>query len=363
MTTPSVPIVTTSPDSARAAALKSQQQRAAEVGTFGEIIRQTQEKTAAKKKAAEEEKKKKNNNKNKNKNINNKNKEVKPLKLPKDYKWNLPPHQWSLPVTPKSMEPDLYEETGKWGSTNPIGDVPDKYRRGRLWWYYNTNATYNTATEKDKKQITGPDRRIGFQFMWNPDTFSTSVALNTEVTPHPADIFASVAGAFPSGETLSLQLRLDRTNDFACMRHLLKKDYNLSLASPSKDIAIFERMADYYKTGFASGSTAQETATKIRDLMEYGTVADLEYLYKAVNGPNWTSITGRDTGDIGYLSATLLRVDIGPLSYVGYINNLNVNHIAFAQDMTPIRTDVSIAMNLMASAGIASKNVAAAVAP
>lgn len=373
MTTPYLPILTTSPatnraatnaDAARAAAIAAQNKRTSEIGTAAEIYSQVQ--ADVKKRAAEAEAEKKRKNKSKNKSQNRKNAkdpEVKPLKLPKDYSWNLPPHLWSLPVRAKDVDPDLYVEPGKWGYANPPGEVPDKYRRGRIWWYFNTNNTYVDAKGNKKEQSTGPDRRIGFQFIWNPDTFSTSVALNTEITPHPADIFASVAGAFPSGETLSLQLRLDRTNDFACMRHLLQKEYDLRLDQKSGNTAIFERMAQYYQTGFATGKTAAETAEKIRDLMEYGTVADLEYLYKAVNGPNWKSITGRDTGDIGYLSATLLRVDIGPLSYVGYINNLNVTHIAFAQDMTPIRTDVSIAMNLMASAGIASTGKAAAIAP
>lgn len=360
MTPPSLPIETTSSDSDRASSVNQQQPRTFE---FEEDRRLSQRAADERKRqSAEQQKNKKNKNKN-NKNKNKKNKEVQPLKLPVDYDWNLPPHQWSLPVKPKTVHPDLYVEPGKWGYSNPPGEVPEKYRRGRIWWYYNANNTYVTADGTEKKQGTGKDRRIGFQFMWNPDSFSTSVALNTEITPHPADIFASVAGAFPSGETLSLQLRLDRTNDFACMKHLLQKEYDLQLDQRSGTAATFERMSEYYQTGFASETIASKISEKIVDLANYGTLADLEYLYKAVNGPDWKSITGRSTGDIGYLAATLLRVDIGPLSYVGYINNLNVTHIGFSQDMTPIRTDVSIAMNLMASAGIASTGKAAAVAP
>lgn len=364
MSLPSLPIATSSPDSARASAIAQQQQKANEVGTFGEVIRKTQQAVADRKtRAAEEKKREKNKSSNKGNKGNKGNKEVKPLKLPKEYDWNLPPHQWSLPVKPKSVYPDLYVEPGKWGYANPPGEVPEKYRRGRIWWYYNANNTYVTADGNKKTQGTGKDRRIGFQFMWNPDQFSTSVALNTEITPHPADIFASVAGAFPSGETLSLQLRLDRTNDFACMKHLLQKSFDLQLDQKSGDAATFERMSQFYKTGFFAEADASKMSEKILDLVNYGTVADLEYLYKAINGPDWKSITGRSTGDIGYLAATLLRVDIGPLSYVGYVNNLNVTHIGFAQDMTPIRTDVSIAMNLMASAGIASIDKAVAIAP
>jgi hypothetical protein len=67
----------------------------------------------------------------------------------------------------------------------------------------------------------------------------------------------------------------------------------------------------------------------------------------------WKNSLGRVTSDIGFLSATLVKIEIGPLDYVGYVNGIAVNHIAFTQDMKPIRTDVSITANLLASVGLA----------
>ena len=83
-------------------------------------------------------------------------------------------------------------------------------------------------------------------------------------------------------------------------------------------------------------------------------MSDIEYIYRAVNGDGWVNAVGRSTSDVGYLQASLLRIDIGPLSYIGYIMSLSVNHTAFNQDMTPIRSDVSISMNLMSSATLSS---------
>ena len=271
------------------------------------------------------------------------------------YKWNLPPHSWSLPLRPNQIEESMYGKT--------FGNAPETYRRGRMWWYANANNTYTTSDGAKKDSMTGDDRKYGFQFLWNPESFSTSVSLNTEVTPNPLDRFVGVAGAFPSGETISLSLRLDRTNDFACMRNLLDKQYSLNLFEASPNNAEFSKMATYYKSSFFKEASDSEVAKNIKNLMELGTIADIEYIYKAVNGPKWKSISGRETSDIGYLAATLLRIDIGPLSYVGYINSMTVNHIAFSQDMTPIRTDLQLSLNLMASAGIASDGTAAAVAP
>jgi hypothetical protein len=362
---PGLPVITTSADRARAAATKAAADKVADAKAakitqdllikklkkidpnYAAKVAAQRKKTAIEKaKAAAKAKKDKEKNK--------------PPTEPLQYRWNLPPHKWSLAVTPKQMHPDLYTDP----NNNGLGVVDERYRRGRIWWYANTKNTYNTGDGTAKEQVVGNKRKYGFQFMWNPETFSTSVALNTEITPTPADRFVGVAGAFPSGETISFTIRIDRTNDFACLRNLLKKNYakSLNLFSSAADNPVFEQMADFYSSGF-SLVEGEKMGTKIKELMELGTLADIEYIYKAVNGPGWKSISGRETSDIGYLSATLLRVDIGPASYVGYINSLTVNHISFSQDMTPIRTDVQVSMNLMASAGIASEGIAAPVAP
>jgi len=282
-------------------------------------------------------------------------KEQPPKNPSKDYKWNLPPHKWSMPIKPATVQPELYKGIDKF--------TPDEtYRRGRIWWYFNANNDYADGGD-GKKQLTGKERKYGFQFMWNPESYSTSVTLNTEITPHPTDRFAGVAGLFPSGESISFTLRLDRTNDFYCFRDLIKKQYGLGEFQSAGGAQAYENaMGNFYSGSFFS-SGSERMGTKIKDLMELGTIADLEYLFKAVNGPQWKNIIGRSTGDIGFLSATLMRVDIGPSSYVGYVNSLNINHIAFSQDMTPMRTDVQISMNLMASAGLAAAGTAAAIAP
>jgi hypothetical protein len=262
-----------------------------------------------------------------------------------DYQWNLPPHQWSLPTKPGTFNDEV----------NPLNDI-EQYRRGRLWWYASVDSVMEDASKTDPRS---PDRKYGFQFTWNPESYSTGVSLNTDTTPSVSDRFVGVAGAFPSGETISFNLRLDRTNDFACARNAIQKDYASLPTFDEKGRGIYipstksvgydyAKLLDFYTTSISSKGDMTE---KIQQMLELGTVADLEYLYKAVNGDGWSNAAGRKTSDIGYLAATLLRVDIGPLSYIGYILNLNVNHIAFSQDMTPIRTDVSISMNLMASAG------------
>jgi hypothetical protein len=292
------------------------------------------------------------------------------------YKWNLPPHKWSLPVKPDGFNPlittvgenDDRKNVSPYDAVNALGDM-EKYRRGRMWWYASNQQDFAGADGKViQKKIS--ERQFGFQFLWNPDSYSTSIQLNTDINPTPMDRFVGVAGAFPSGESISFVLRLDRTNDFAAFRGLMNRDYTQLALSGVSNVAQTDRQhdsietangnttaaysaaAEYYNSSFASSTPKDVLALQVKELMELGTVADIEYLYKAINGDNWHNIAGRKTSDIGFLAATLLRIDIGPLSYVGFVNSLSVNHIAFSQDMTPIRTDLTVSMNLMASAGL-----------
>lgn len=266
------------------------------------------------------------------------------------YQWNLPPHKWSMPVEPHDVDP-LVVNSAKYmvGSSH-------KWRRGRIYWYARTDNAYlgsNKYNAGDKG-----DPRYGFQFLWNPSELSTSVAMNMSVTPSFADKFVDVAGAFPSGEYLTFTVRVDRTNDFAALKSVPKnapgaKGFTTTYDFLAKQYATtnFYSSANSLDAGFSS-----TFVKKIQELQKLGTIADIEYLYKAINGPGWVNqATGRESSDIGFLSPTLLRVDVGPLSYLGYVNAMSINHIEFSKGMIPIVSDVNIQFNLMATAGLATK--------
>lgn len=265
------------------------------------------------------------------------------------FQWNLPPHNWSMPV-----EPSLVDNTVVKSEAHYVGSQ-HRLRRGRIYWYARVDSDYLTSKKYNEgKGAQKNDPRYGFQFLWNPSEITTQVAMNLEVTPTFADKFVDVAGAFPSGEYLAFTIRIDRTNDFACIHSMPQgakfgdswNKYAANYATPQ-----FYNAANSLDKGFAS-----TFVEKIKDLQNLGTVADLEYLYKAINGPGWVNqATGRKSSDIGFLSPTLLRIDLGPLSYIGYVNNISVNHTSFTKGMIPMVTDVSIQFNLMATAGLATK--------
>jgi hypothetical protein len=289
---------------------------------------------------------------------------------PMGYQFNLPPHDWSLPVRPGTVDPDLV------GQTND--DSFHGLRRGRLWfWAGVSDVTKTTSSSTGSSTSSGSgqnnflgapiDNAYGFQFLWNPTSISTSVSRNMDITPSSADTLRVVAGVFPGQETVSLNIMLDRTNDFACIKAAsnqlkLYPPVNGASTSPNLDPTLIDlsTFAGYYNAIYPGAATSDMT-TQINKLMAQGTMADLEYLFMAINGSGngslqWTNLLGKKTANIGYLAPTLLGVQLGPtldnLSYVGWVTNLGINHTSFTEDMIPIRTQVSISIECFSGSGI-----------
>jgi hypothetical protein len=296
---------------------------------------------------------------------------------PNDYSWNLPPHTWSLP----KLATDVNNPGGGYQAFGKPQVSSDTYRRGRLWWRQSAAVAIQTgSTKEDKanyKKIDSGDfgRKFGFQFMWNPDAIQTQVAVQMDAVPNVNDMFLSLVAAFPATQSIAFNIRLDRTNDFACAQARFERP-GLSTPKPNTtsrpdavyDSALFARQqlrqetvrdfGQYYLLAGAFQQSSAQLEEKLMDLFTRGTLADIEFLYKTINGDGagsmkWTNRRGIQTADIGYLMPTLLNIDIGPLSYQGYVNSLSVTHTSFTPDMVPIRSDLSISLQVLATSGLA----------
>lgn len=307
------------------------------------------------------------------------------IAIPKDHKFNLPPHKWSLPIRPSSL--GLQEEN----LTRTVTmESFHGLRRGRIWFFlgeYNLKKTNNGTVQETASLANGGmtsapgpndvsqyqrdtanrqgnsisgDRRYGFQFLWNPESISSSVSVNMDVVPNSHDRFRSVSGVFLGNTTVTVNLVLDRTNDFACFKGDPIVMGNLSdkgWFSPST-----EYWAKYYKTRYPFEKDDQAISVRVQKLMELGTLYDLEYLFKTLNGSglndkeNWKNLLGRETADIGYIQPVLVGMQLGPsienLSYVGWIDAISINHVAFTETMVPIRSTVSITFRAMTGNGL-----------
>lgn len=248
-------------------------------------------------------------------------------------KFNLPPHLWSLPV-----DQSLFN-SGKTLFVDPA------LRRARMWCYVGAdNSSYSTVTGAGSASTSSTantaaaklDTQWGFQFLWNPTQIGTAVQRNANLVPQAIDAFASRAPLFPGTESLSFVAVIDRVNDFACFK-----------SAPDQ--------ASYHTEFYGKNAgVAANTSALIIDLMTKGTMADIEYIFKMINGDGingvtWKNALGRKTADLNFLAPTPVAVQFGPnadsLSYVGWVESLSISHQMFTEDMIPIHSEVIINMS------------------
>lgn len=272
-----------------------------------------------------------------------------------DVKFNLPPHKWSLPINPNSLSSNIdNDET-----------VPHSVRRARMWCYGTVELTPKAPTVSNGGKSRGSfasesvpevaqplDDAWGFQFLWNPEKLNNSLSRNSNVTPNAADKLSEYYNLFTAMEAMTFSITIDRVNDFAAIKGLTRNISNnggISLLNPT-----WQSMFDKYYAGNgypSSPKNPENPLNQLKDLMRLGTMADIEYIYKMINGEGVNGVArknalGRKTADIGYLKPTPIAVQFGPtansLSYVGWIDGVSVTHTMFTEDMIPIHSEVVI---------------------
>ena len=290
--------------------------------------------------------------------------------IPSGYKWNLRPHDWSLPLRAHVVDSNI---TGN----SAFGDGHG-LRRGRIWFWDAANAVENivggesknaqakTISQSDKTIDATIERYWGFQFLWNPETIQSNLVRNMDVTPSAADSLRVVSGAFPGQESFSVNLVLDRVNDFACARA-----ENLTL-DPATGVALTTNLDKYQKlyytsSDFPNSDNSITFSEKLTAILAQGTMADLEYLFKAINGTlkvdgvakEWSNLLGKKTANIGYLQPSLMGFQFSPtldgLAWVGWISNIQINHTMFTENMIPLRTEVVISAEAFTGSGIGAQ--------
>lgn len=296
------------------------------------------------------------------------------------YKYNLPPHKWTRLSRPgRGLNRDDRGQTISVDSEfNPIVDLAPKptsigtSRRGLIWWYSSQTSDINISsdsitTDSDdtkadralEKSIlidnnSVANRQFGFMFLWNP----TSVRFDTNVITNVSSIVDdyTVNPGAPGAQKMSLQLTLNRQDDFACLAGLAFKKGKEIPELTSRDLRDIE---SYYteEVGFGSKipTPTRNINNGLQELAVKGTLHDIEYLYRCVNGKGWKMfgipvIADLGSADIGFLMPTIVNIAVGPMVYSGLIESLSVEHGQFTQNMTPIISTVSMVIDIRSSA-------------
>ena len=196
--------------------------------------------------------------------------------------------------------------------------------KGTIQMYRNK---YDLTRYYQTKENTDLDSTMyGFKFLYNPTEVSMgwgiAEGVNPDVIQSGADGYIVPIGAGLNQSTVDFTLLLNRIGDMAYL------DSNGRITGAE----------DPYPGNF----------NKLEDLkMIYkkGTMYDLEYLFRTINGPNasYQSSLNDKTADRGFLLGAQVELHLGDgLRYLVRIGSLSINHTVFNDRMVPILSNVQI---------------------
>jgi hypothetical protein len=182
---------------------------------------------------------------------------------------------------------------------------------------------YVNAIGKAQKDTTKFDPQMyGFKFLYNPTTVSMAWGVQQMMDPNyegsGEDIFNPISAGLISS-TIVFEVLLNRIADF----NHLNADGSLRGQYPYGQIEV----------------PVQER----KQIYERGTMYDLEYFFKTINGPHgtFTSAYNGMTADSGWLRPSSMELHLGAgMRYRIRINEVSINHAIFNNRMVPILSTV-----------------------
>jgi hypothetical protein len=181
----------------------------------------------------------------------------------------------------------------------------------------------NNIAKSQGDDTTALDPQMyGFKFLYNPTTVSMGWGVQMDMDPpyesSGADTFNPIASNLISS-TIVFEVLLNRIADF---NHL----------QPNGEL-----IGEY---PYGEFDVPKE---ELQQIYERGTMYDLEYFFKTINGPHatFTSSYNGLTADKGWLLPSSMELHLGAsMRYRIRINQVSVNHIIFNDRMVPILSKV-----------------------
>lgn len=192
----------------------------------------------------------------------------------------------------------------------------------------------------------------GFRFLYNPKEvtmgWSTQGFLDPEYVPQDEAIPISVN---MSASSLSFTLVINRIEDMNFLdgngfASAQAKRFAATTQAPAGDLDPAQRNR-IYAANFIANSPYPDSVPldDLQEIYNKGTMYDLEYLFKTINGPAavFKNKFGIQTADRSYMRLAILELHLGKsMRYRGRISDLEVNHTIFNNRMVPLFSTVRI---------------------
>jgi hypothetical protein len=187
-------------------------------------------------------------------------------------------------------------------------------------------------------------QKYGFKFLYNPTAVQMAWGLMSSMDPvfeaTGYDPFQVVATSLMSS-TISFELMLNRIADFDYINENGLRS-GVFQSSSTVNTTTLEGITQ------ASGVHPYPLSVDIEDLKDIyrkGTMYDIEYLLKTINGPdgNFISALNGKTADRAWMRPTIVELHLGDsMHYRVRISEFSVNHIIFNNRMVPTLSTVRL---------------------
>ncbi len=192
-------------------------------------------------------------------------------------------------------------------------------------------AALSRQSDKEKAITGGFKVPYGFRFHYNPQELNQTIGTLQGISPElmmSGKDQANMITPPTQSSTISFTLYLNRIEDMNVLANTTRTAPLITNADSK----------NYYPE-----VVTQADRKLIKD---FGTMYDLEFLFKAVNGEmgGYTSpLRGVKTADVGWLNGMAIEMHLGrKLRYLARIINISIKHILFTENMVPTLSIVSI---------------------
>jgi hypothetical protein len=267
------------------------------------------------------------------------------------------PYQYNAPLLKNALHNPLGPQAS---SLDNVSINQGNYTDARQAW---TGVTPGRGTfQMDKKfvveQLDGlnrsnskqvDDQLYGFKFLYNPTSVTMGWGIQGAVNPEyeasgKDEAIPISAGLFSS--QIQFSIILNRIED---MNYLDKLGYVSSqqkkIGTPPPDLDPAQRNRIYSANVIGNSPYGENVSIEDQQsIYDRGTMYDIEYLFKTINGPHATfkSELNGTTADRGYMRMSVLELHLGAnLRYRVRISDLGINHTIFNNRMIPILSTVN----------------------
>lgn len=205
------------------------------------------------------------------------------------------------------------------------------------------------ALDDKSKATSGYKVPFGFRFHYNPQFVQQSYGSITGISPELIESGKDKTNMITtpaSSSSISITLYLNRIEDMnALATYAVSKETVLDKDGKTPRTSVGKINSDADSLLWYPEVVSAADRKLIKD---FGTMYDLDFLFKAINGEMGgykSPLRGVKTGDVGWLNGIAVEVHMGrKLRYLARVTNISVNHLQFTENMVPTLTTVVLTM-------------------